>query len=151
VAPLIAEPWARRQAPVSGYDAKWALPWCLAARLQSGPLTVERFALPPDPAATALAGRIAPVAMADHGFPARFAARLTVTLRDGSVRDVTVPNVRGAPDRPVPDEPVRAKFRANAARALPDAAIRTLEDAVLAIEAPDAPAALARALAAATG
>lgn len=145
-APLICEPWARRQAPASGYDAKWALAYCLAARLCNGPLTVADFAHDPDAKAVALAQQINWVPMADHGFPARFAARLDVVTKDGRAMTAEVQNVRGAPDRPIGAAEVQAKFRANAARALSAQRVAEAEVAILSLEVPGALSELRRAL-----
>jgi len=145
-APLICEPWARRQAPSSGYDAKWALAYCLAARLANGPLTVADFNRDPDLDTIDLARRFAWVPMADHGFPTRFAARLTVTTRDGRTLEAEVSNVRGAPDRPITATEVQAKFRVNAAQALSRQAVTDAEAAILALDSPGAVASLRRAL-----
>jgi 2-methylcitrate dehydratase PrpD len=145
-APLICEPWARRQAPASGYDAKWALAYCLAARLANGPLTVADFAQDPDAQAVALAQQFAWVPMVDHGFPARFAARLDVVTKDGRTLTAEVRNVRGAPDRPIGAAEVQAKFRANAARTLSAQAVAEAEAAILSLEVPGALTDLRRAL-----
>ncbi len=146
-APLICEPWARRQAPASGYDAKWALGYCLAARLVKGPLGVADFTRDPDPAAIALARRIDWQPMADHGFPARFAARLQVVTRDGGILLAEVANVRGAPDRPITAAEVQAKFRANAAQALSAPSVADAETAILTLDSAGSLTALRRALA----
>ncbi|RDC75228.1 MmgE/PrpD family protein [Rhodovulum sp. 12E13] len=135
--PLICEPWARRQAPATGYDGKWGLPWCLAVLLTDGAVTVESFEAAPRAEVTALARRMEWVAMAGHGFPDRFAARIEVETVSG--RHVAeVASVLGGPGRPVPDEAIRAKFRANAARRLPPPSVDRLEAALLGLaEAPD--------------
>lgn len=145
-APLICEPWARRQAPASGYDAKWALAYCLAARLCNGPLTVADFAQDPDAQAVALAQLFKWVPMADHGFPSRFAARLDVVTKDGRTLTAEVQNVRGAPDRPIGAAEVQAKFRANAALALSAQAVAEAEAAILSLETPGSLTQLRRAL-----
>jgi 2-methylcitrate dehydratase PrpD len=146
-APLICDPWPRRQAPTSGYDAKWALAWCLAARLTKGRLGVADFIADPDPQSVALAQRFDWEPMQDHGFPARFAARLQVTLQDGRSLRADVANVRGAPDRPFAAADVQAKFRANAAAALPPQAVAEAEAAILTLDRPGSLLALRRALA----
>ncbi|HSF63050.1 MAG TPA: MmgE/PrpD family protein [Paracoccaceae bacterium] len=146
-APLICEPWARRQAPANGYDAKWALAWCLAARLVRGRLGVADFIADPDPQSVALARRFEWAPLSDHGFPARFAARLQVTLQDGRSLQADVANVRGAPDRPFAAADVQAKFRANAAAALPLQAVVDAEAAIMALDRPGSLPALRRALA----
>ena len=137
MAPLICEPWVRRQAPVTGYDGKWGLPWCLALLLADGVVTVESFEAEPRPEVVALARRMEWVEMDDHGFPDRFAARIEVDTGAG-MHVAGVDSVCGGPGRPVPDGAIRDKFRANAARRLPQAAVDRLEAALLGLaEAPD--------------
>lgn len=118
-APLIAEPWARRQAPLTGHDGKWGLPYCLALRLVDGHLDVASFEAPPRAEVTALARRIEMAPVTGSGFPARFPARIDATLTDGTRRSAQVDTVRGAPGRPITEAEVLAKLRANAARRLP--------------------------------
>ena len=115
-APLIAEPWSRRQAPASGYDGKWGLPYCLALRLVDGALDVSSFEAEPRDDVIALARRMRMIPVEGSGFPARFPARIEVTLTDGAKRDVSVDTVRGAPGRAIAEDEVLAKFRANAVR-----------------------------------
>jgi 2-methylcitrate dehydratase PrpD len=114
---LICEPWSAKQAPPTGYAAKWALPYCLAARALRGTVDVALFEQPIDPALVAFARRIAWEPRAD-GFPDRYPGRLRVTLTNGQVREAHVPDVTGGPDRPLPPARVIEKFRANAASAL---------------------------------
>jgi 2-methylcitrate dehydratase PrpD len=137
MAPLICEPWSRRQAPATGYDGKWGLPWCLALLLTDGAVTVESFEAAPRAEVTALARRMDWVAMDDHGFPDRFAARIEVeTVAGRHVAEVS--SVLGGSGRPVPGEVIREKFRANAARRLSPPAVDRLEAALLGLaEAPD--------------
>lgn len=115
---LIAEPWAQKIAPGSGYEAKFSLPYCLAWRLLRGPLAVETFARPIDAAVVALAARMSWVGEHDSGFPARFPAALTATLNDGRTLHAAVPDVLGSPERPAPAHALEAKFAANAQRVL---------------------------------
>ena len=115
-APLIADPWSRRQAPASGYDGKWGLPYCLALRLVDGALDVSSFEAEPRDEVIALARRMTMIPVEGSGFPARFPARIEVTLTDGAKLDVSVETVRGAPGRAIAEDEVLAKFRANAGR-----------------------------------
>lgn len=136
-APLIAEPWERRQTPSSGYDGKWGLAYCLALRLADGRLDIDSFTREPRAEVTALARRMAWQPMEDHGFPARFAARIKAVTSDGAAHTAEVPNVLGAPDRPVPADRIVAKFRENAGRILPQARSTALEAAILAGHRPE--------------
>lgn len=128
MAPLICEPWERRQHPASGYDGKWGLAYCLAALLTTGRVAVETFARPPDAAVVAFARRIDWQPMERHDFPARFEALVEMRLADGTTRSRRVDSVRGDADRPIGRAEVEAKFLDNAGRALaPGPAARLLE------------------------
>jgi len=146
MAPLICEPWQRRQSPASGYDGKWGLAYCLAALLVDGGVDVATFAGAPDPAVIEIARRITWQPMQDHRFPERFEALVEVSLTDGKARSHRIDSVRGAPDRPIPQAEVEAKFRANAARALPPPSVERLIEAILSLERIETPAPMTRIL-----
>ena len=114
-APLVCEPWSRRQAPASGYDGKWGLAYCMALMFQNGRVDVASFETKPDPETISLARKMKWQPMQDHGFPDRFAARIDVDTPQG-IFSAEVAQVRGASDRPVGIPDVVAKFIANATR-----------------------------------
>ncbi len=125
---LICDPWERKLAPRSGYDAKFSLPYALGVLLCDGEVGVRTFAGAADHrGALELAPRVRWQPWPDSGFPARFGGRLRAKLRDGRVLEETVPQVRGSPERPFTREEVDAKFLANASPRLGrDAAARFL-------------------------
>lgn len=136
-APLVCEPWARRQAPISGYDGKWGLAYAMALMLVDGHVDVDSFAAPPRPAVLAVARRMAWTPMQDHGFPRRFAARIAGQGATGPFY-IAVDQVRGAPDRPVDAAIIREKFARNANRRFDGAHVARLEAALLGLSgAPD--------------
>lgn len=115
-APIVCDPWARKQEPVSDYDARFSLPVCLAAMLQRGSLDAAGFAgLARDPDVLALARRMRHEPWEGSGFPARFPAAMEVVTTDGRTLTAAVDEVRGGAARPLSADDVRAKFRANAA------------------------------------
>ncbi len=122
-APLIAQPWADKQRPRSGYDAKWSLPYCLAALLVDGDVRIETFVGAPRADLLARASTIAWAPWTGSGFPARFPARLTAHLVNGSSLSHTIDDVRGGPARPFDHAMVLAKFRDNARRMLTHEAV----------------------------
>jgi 2-methylcitrate dehydratase PrpD len=127
MAPLIAEPWPEKQRPRSGYDAKWSLPYCLAALLEDGAVTIETFSGEPRVALIARAARMSWEPSTESGFPARFAALVEARLVSGETVRHDVDDVRGGAARPFPRETVLEKFRDNACRVLqPDAAEEVL-------------------------
>ena len=134
MAPLICEPWKRRQAPDSGYDGKWGLAYCLAALLVHGAVTVETFIGDPDPAVVDVARRMTWEPLRLHTFPARFEARLIVERPDGSRQEYAADDVRGTPRNPVPDQEILRKLSANGGRALPRADVVRLSQMVLELE-----------------
>lgn len=134
-APLICDPWERRQDPTSGYDGKWGLPYCIALMLETGKLDVASFEAAPASEAVALARKISWTPMDNAGFPSVFPARLVVTTTDGRTLNAELSNVRGAPGRPVQDPMVDAKFAANATRRLQSDNAATLLTALRTIDA----------------
>ncbi|NNE88286.1 MAG: MmgE/PrpD family protein [Silicimonas sp.] len=129
-APLICEPWARRQAPVSGYDGKWGLAYCMALMLVDGRVDVGSFEAAPREDVIAVAKKMTWKPMEDHRFPARFSARIEVETTNGAF-SAEVPQVRGAPDRPLDAMDIRAKFVANAGRRFDAKRIHALEQEIL--------------------
>lgn len=115
-APLVADPWDRRQAPASGYDGKWGLPYCLALQLVDGRVDVASFEAPPRDEVVTVARRMRMLPVEGSGFPACFPAWISCRLRDGRDIEAAVDTVRGAPGRPIGQDEVVTKFRANAAR-----------------------------------
>ncbi len=118
-APLIADPWPRRQAPVSGYDGKWGLAYCIALMLVDGAVDVTSFETAPRDAVIALARRIDHRPWQGSGFPTRFPARIEVTTTEGHRLAQDIETVLGAPERPVALARITDKFRRNTARSLP--------------------------------
>jgi 2-methylcitrate dehydratase PrpD len=133
-APLICEPWQRRQSPASGYDGKWGLAYCLAALLVDGRVDVATFATPPDAAIVEAARRISWQPMANHGFPDRFEAVIEVRLSNGENLGQRIESVRGGPERPISEAEVLEKFRTNAGRVMSAGDGETLCGTILAIE-----------------
>ncbi len=126
--PLICEPWARRQAPSSGYDGKWGLAYCIALMLQTGKVDVASFETAPDPAVIALAQQIDWRVMDNANFPQVFPAHVAVeTTRDASL-SATIEDVCGTSKRPVNTNLIEAKFIQNAQRHLPVGACHALLD-----------------------
>jgi 2-methylcitrate dehydratase PrpD len=115
-AAYVGWPDEERRRPRTVYDAKFSLPWSVAALLLDGEVTVDTYS--PDMLEradiAALAGRARTTALASPLGAADAPARIVARLRDGSVRQAAVPGrVAGAPD-PLSTSDVRAKFLANA-------------------------------------
>jgi 2-methylcitrate dehydratase PrpD len=126
--PLICEPWARRQAPSSGYDGKWGLAYCIALMLQTGKVDVASFETAPDPAVIALAQQIDWRVMDNANFPQVFPAHVAVETTWDASLSATIEDVCGTSKRPVNTNLIEAKFMQNAQRHLPVGACHALLD-----------------------
>ncbi|MHA1569702.1 MAG: MmgE/PrpD family protein, partial [Alphaproteobacteria bacterium] len=125
-APIICDPWPRKQAPVSGYDAKFSLPYCLALLLVDGRIDVGGFTAEPGGPALALARKISWSPLEGTGFPERFAAEIEIDTLAGETLRARVDDVRGGPARPLARAEVDTKFRSNAGRCLRGEAVETV-------------------------
>jgi 2-methylcitrate dehydratase PrpD len=95
-------------------DTRVSIHHCAAIALLLGRADVADFemAAVQDPALAALRAKV--LAECDASLP-RGAARVTITLTDGSTHQATVEHPRGSAERPLSDDELAAKYRANAA------------------------------------
>ena len=133
--PIVLEPPEQKAAPATPYDAKFSLPWCIAARLVHGHLDVRSFTAEAiaDAAVLELAERVehAPWTGA-VGSP--FAGEAEVVIRDGRTATVRYDAPRGAPGNPMTREAIVEKFMVNATRSLDEPAALALVEAVDALD-----------------
>jgi 2-methylcitrate dehydratase PrpD len=144
---MLAQPAAQKQAPRTAIDAKFSLPFTTALALVHGAVTLDSYAPDrlADPAVTALAARSR--FMLDPEATLRDAASggLTLVLRSGQTLTRTVSHPLGAPENPITEAQITAKFRDCAARALhpPSIAdIAILTETMLGLDRVARPAAL---------
>jgi 2-methylcitrate dehydratase PrpD len=95
-------------------DTRVSIHHCAAIALRLGRADVADFEMPAvqDPALAALRAKV--VAECDAALP-RGAARVTITLADGSAHQHYVEHPRGSAERPLSDAELAVKYRANAA------------------------------------
>lgn len=118
-APLICEPWGAKLQPANAYQAKWSLPYCLAARLIDGKLDVATFdRTAPDARLLPAAQKVRWAAIAGTGFPKHYSGRIEIVAGDGRRWRAAVEDVRGGPARPFSDDDLCGKFAATAGRRL---------------------------------
>jgi 2-methylcitrate dehydratase PrpD len=147
VIPVVCEPVATKQRPANAYEAQFSIPFLVAAAWIRGQMSLaelEADALS-DPAISALAARIGHAPDPDAPFPRTYSGELVVHMRDGRTLRHREEVNRGAPDRPLTNADIVAKYRANAALALSPGAIARVEHAVLSL-ARHSPSALADAI-----
>lgn len=130
------EPIAEKRRPTTPYGAKFSLPYCIALVLVDGAAGVEGFteARTRDPRVLAIAQKIRYVLDPSLPYPRRFTGHVRVELDDGRVLEETQDAPRGGPAHPLAADELRAKFRANAVRALPAGRVEPLIEQLLAID-----------------
>lgn len=133
---LVLEPLARKLAPASEYEAKFSLPYSVAALLVHGKVDVGTYteAAIAEREVLDLAARVTYEVKEYDTFPRSFPGGIRITTADGRVREAELRHQRGGPDNPMTADEVVEKFRANAAFALDAAAVARLEAAVLGLE-----------------
>jgi 2-methylcitrate dehydratase PrpD len=137
--PIVCEPAAAKAAPRTDYDAKFSLPFSVAAALIDGHVDVSTFSAArlADPTLLRLAARVTYSVDPESPFPRTFPGHVIVRLDDGRTFEAHEASNRGGPDAPLPVEALIEKFRDNASRALPEAQVRTLEKSALGLEGLD--------------
>jgi 2-methylcitrate dehydratase PrpD len=138
--PVVCEPLAAKRRPQSEYDAKFSLPFFVAACLVRGRFTLEELedASRRDPHILALCERIHYDVDPQTAFPQHFSGAIEIEIRDGRRFAHSERIQRGAAERPLTPDEIGRKFIDNAVRVLPLAQAERLRDAVLGIDrAPD--------------
>jgi 2-methylcitrate dehydratase PrpD len=135
--PRLWEPLAAKHRPKNGYAAKFSLPYLLASILVNGRAALADFTdeAVRDETLRGVAGKVYYDIDPTIDYPRHFIGHVAIRLTDGRVLEERQDHPRGGPDAPMPREELTAKFRANAAEAMPDAkAMRvvTLVDALAA-------------------
>jgi 2-methylcitrate dehydratase PrpD len=133
--PIVLEPLMQKRTPVTEYDAKFSLPWCVAARIVHGRLDVRSFLGDiAEPAVLALAAKVRHEPW-EGSFASVFAGAARVRTAGGAESEVVNDAPRGAPGKPLSREDLLDKFTSNATLSLPAEAAGRLAAAVDAIEA----------------
>ena len=137
--PIVCEPAGAKAAPRTDYDAKFSLPFSVAAALIESRVGVGTFseARRADPTLLALAARVSYSVDPQSPFPQTFPGHVIVRLRDGRTLEAREASNRGGPDAPLPVAAIVEKFRDNASRALSEGRVRALEKSALGLEGLD--------------
>jgi 2-methylcitrate dehydratase PrpD len=133
---LVLEPAEEKAAPRSEYEAKFSLPYSLAALLVDGRVGVDSYAVDAigEPRVLQLAALVR-YRVEDFDSAARaFPGGVRLTLADGTVREASLEFQEGAPENPLAEAAVVAKFRANAGLALDPDQVGTIADDVLRLD-----------------
>ncbi len=111
-AAIVSEPAAVKIAPRTPYDAKFSLPWSVAALLIDGGVSIDTYAASSIARAevTDLAARVRTVLVPSDTVAADASGRVVVHLRDGRELTGAVGRSRGGPDAPLGDAAIAAKM-----------------------------------------
>jgi 2-methylcitrate dehydratase PrpD len=139
---LVLDPLADKVRPRTVYDAKFSLPYCLAAQLVHGRVDVRSFTSEAIAEADvlAVARRVGYEVKEYAPAPDAFAGGVRVHTRDGRTLEAELRHQRGGSENPMSVGEVVDKYRANAALGLAAADVERLEEAVLSLETADASA-----------
>ncbi len=132
---IVLEPLAEKAAPRTGYDAKFSLPFTVAAMLVHGRVGVETYEgnAVKDPAVRDLARRVRYERRDFPTYPSAYPGAIRILLRDGRSLEAEVSTPRGGPNNPMTEAEVREKFRSNASLALDANHVAELEASLLAL------------------
>ena len=145
VIPVVCEPETNKRRPANTYDAQFSIPFLVAAALTRGQLTLAELDATGDREILALADRIGYAVDPETTFPHAYSGELVVHTTDGrTLRQREAVN-RGAPDRPLSNEDIVAKYQGNAALALGAEAANRVRTAILGLETTPSAAAFAAA------
>ena len=102
-----------KEKPRSAYDAKFSLPWSVAAMLLDGAVTIATYERIERPEVDALAARVRTEVVDFGGVAADQPGRVRIRTAEGATVTAEVPRSGGGPDDPDIDRLVRAKALAN--------------------------------------
>jgi len=135
---LICEPFAAKLRPATPYDAKFSLPFVLAAALVDGAVDHATFTSANIARADLLrvAQRVSyrVASPCETTFPRYFPGWVEATLRDGRVLHEKLEVNRGNPDNPLTASQIEAKFAANAHDVLDDVSAASVVSIVRSLE-----------------
>jgi 2-methylcitrate dehydratase PrpD len=136
VVKTVCEPVASKRRPANDYDAKFSVPYAVAASLRAGKFGLAELedAALRDPETLALAAKVACEVDPDSGFPRHYSGEVVVRLADGRELRHREQVNRGSADRPLSNSDVEAKFMENASFAVPKQRALEILDAVLALD-----------------
>ena len=109
------EPLAGKQAPPSGYAAKFSMPFCMAVGFFEGDAGLAQFtdAKAADPDILTLARKISYVIDPANEYPRNYSGHIRVQTTDGALIAMDQPHMRGGMHEPLSDGDIRAKALAN--------------------------------------
>jgi len=113
--PTVCEPREAKNTPRTPYDAKFSLPWSLAAQITDGQITLDTYQseLLDRPEVVSLAKLVEVTLGAGQGVAAEASGHVRIHSHSGNVWEGNVEGSRGTPLRPLSDSELIAKFQSN--------------------------------------
>ena len=135
----VCEPTTLKRHPDDGYAGEFSVYYTVAAALarRGFSLTDHGDDALHDPVVRALAQKVDYAVDPHATFPKYYSAAVIVTTADGRVLEQREDIHRGAPERPLGEDAVTAKFTDNATRAVGSQRAAAIRDTVLRLEAMD--------------
>lgn len=133
---IVWEPQANKRRPQNSYDARFSLPFAIAAALVYGRLTMDEIASHAinDPRVLALCDRTRYTFDPGSGFPQHYSGEVEIRLKDGRTLRHREQVNRGSRDNPLGRDDIVAKFRVTAGKALPEMKLEQVIRATLDME-----------------
>lgn len=109
------EPLPAKQNPPSGYAAKFSVPWCMAIGFFEGDAGLAQFndEKVKDERVLRLSRKIHFLYDPDDEYPNNYTGRIKVTMKDGSVVELSQMHMRGGAREPLTRDELVAKYRSN--------------------------------------
>jgi 2-methylcitrate dehydratase PrpD len=113
--PTVCEPRESKNSPRTPYEAKFSLPWSLAAQIFDGEITLDTYLNESldRPEVARLAELVEVTLGPSQGVAAEAPGKVRIHSASGNVWEGAVDGSRGTPLRPLTDSELIAKFRAN--------------------------------------
>lgn len=136
VVKTVCEPAAAKHRPANDYDARFSIPYVVAAALRAGRFGLAELdaAALRDPATLALAAKVDYEVDPRSTFPRHYGGEIAVRLLEGKEMRHREAVNRGCAERPLSDADIAAKFAANASYGGSSSRIEAIREAVLALD-----------------
>ena len=133
---VVLEPAAAKARPRTSYDAKFSLPYGVAAMLVHGRVDLASYRPEAivDERVLSLARKVRYEVAPFATFPQSFPGAARVVLKNGDAVESELPHQRGSPENLMTEAEVCDKFRRNASLTLADDDARRLENAILTLD-----------------
>lgn len=141
---VVCEPREAKVSPQTGYEARFSLPYSVAAMLCDGEVGLDTYSRSniADDRLLELARRVRYEPDPNTNYPTSYPGRVEVITKDGRTQSQHVEFNRGGPRNPMSEGEILQKFRDNASRVLASNDIDRLMETVWHLEDIDEPQAL---------